>query len=389
MCLGILALDARFSQVKPRRPKGGPDGGRDIEATLDQGQAVWGAVGFRANATDSDEDKRWVQSKFKQDLDAATKENPSLAGFVFFTNVDLTPAEIRMLEEYARAKGVVFVDTLWRERLRISLDSPRGLALRYQHLGIPLSEAEQAAFFAEYGSRIEGLLYEGFGAIEDRLSRLEFLQDCSAPLLAGSVEVQLNRELTPQELGHFRFFVEILDMYEDDPHPGLWIAGRDSYPIYVSEANSQQLIGVRSLVWSRRPDERIQDTVFSDGSRTASYIEAGGHIHRRGPFATLGNLSRRNLSVYVTKPLLEHVAALYVCFNDYVVAGAQAEDFVPLDISPLAGWPDRLDESEQAVPWVALMLRIEDPPPWMPAELARTGWSLDFTRFTPQKMSGL
>lgn len=42
MCLGILALDSRFSNVKPRRPKGGPDGGRDIEAVFDNRETVWG-----------------------------------------------------------------------------------------------------------------------------------------------------------------------------------------------------------------------------------------------------------------------------------------------------------------------------------------------------------
>ena len=68
MCLGILALDARFSNIKPRRPKGGPDGGRDIEAVFDNHKVVWGGVGFRANVTDSKEDKKWIENKFKADI---------------------------------------------------------------------------------------------------------------------------------------------------------------------------------------------------------------------------------------------------------------------------------------------------------------------------------
>lgn len=31
LCLAILALDKRFTNVRPRHPRGGPDGGRDIE----------------------------------------------------------------------------------------------------------------------------------------------------------------------------------------------------------------------------------------------------------------------------------------------------------------------------------------------------------------------
>src|SRR5258707_14647553 len=88
LCLGILYLDGRFAEVKPRRPKGGPDGARDIEAVF-QNQKVWGAVGFRKNVRDDNKDKRWVKKKFKDDVDAAKKENPSLWGFIFFTNMDL------------------------------------------------------------------------------------------------------------------------------------------------------------------------------------------------------------------------------------------------------------------------------------------------------------
>jgi len=32
LCLAVMAIDRRFSDVRPRHPRGGPDGGRDIEA---------------------------------------------------------------------------------------------------------------------------------------------------------------------------------------------------------------------------------------------------------------------------------------------------------------------------------------------------------------------
>ncbi len=166
LCIGILALDARFSSIKPRRPKGGPDGGRDIEAMLDNREVVWGAIGFRNNVNDSSEDRRWLDTKFKTDLASALAANPGLKSFVFFTNIDLTPGELSKLEKHAVSLGLSFIEVFYRERLRIALDSPRGLSLRYQHLSIPLSEAEQAAFFAEYGSQLESILHKGFGAID-------------------------------------------------------------------------------------------------------------------------------------------------------------------------------------------------------------------------------
>ena len=46
MCRAILAIDKRFSDVRPRHPRGGPDGGRDIEAVYRGDQITFGAVGF-------------------------------------------------------------------------------------------------------------------------------------------------------------------------------------------------------------------------------------------------------------------------------------------------------------------------------------------------------
>jgi len=386
MCLGILALDVRFSNVKPRRPKGGPDGGRDIEALFDNREVVWGAVGFRANAIDSKEDKRWVEAKFKTDIEVAKTANPDLWGFVFFTNVDLTPTELVKLEQYARAMGLSFVDIRHRERLRIALDSPRGLSLRYQHLSIPLSEAEQAAFFAEYGSQIETPLHKGFGAIDERLKRIEFFHDCSKPLLGGSAILTLKQDSTPEQLGHFRFMAEIMNMYEPDPHPALWIAGRDAYAMWHSGGDSRSLIGIRSIAWSRNPDEQIQNTILGGASLVTARLDAWAHLHKRGPYRTLGDLDGQHLSIYVTKPLLELVSGIYVVANDYVLAGADSEFFVPLDMGTLVPWPEPLTEAEASVPWVTVMLKIPNPPSWMIPELARTGWDVNFSHYTPQKV---
>ena len=381
MCLGILALNARFSDIKPRRPKGGPDGGRDIEAVFDNREVVWGGVGFRANVNDSGEDKKWVEKKFNADIRSAKDKNPELWGFVFFTNVDLTPAESSKLEQYAHSEGFSFIEIFYRERLRIELDSPRGLSLRYQYLGINLSDAEQATLFAEYGSQIESLT-KGVGAID---KRIEFFHDCSKPLMGGSVILTLKQECTPEDIGHFRFMAEILNMHEPDPHPGLWIAGRDAYSVWHSKGSSQKLIGVKSLVWSLNPDEDIQNTIFGTSAITADQLEAGGHLHKRGPYKTLGDLDQRHMSIYVTKPLFDLTAGIFVIANDYIIAGADAEYFIPLSMDPLADWPEPLSETEAQVPWVTVMLKIVNPPEWMNPELARTGWDLAFSEYTPEK----
>lgn len=50
MCLALLPLLGPYTREQPRRPKGGPDGGRDLEAIFQGSIPVWGAVGFK---------KRW------------------------------------------------------------------------------------------------------------------------------------------------------------------------------------------------------------------------------------------------------------------------------------------------------------------------------------------
>ena len=385
MCLGILALDPRYSNVKPRRPKGGPDGSRDIEAVFSDRETVWGGVGFRNNAIDSTEDKTWVRTKFNADISAAIAEAPNLWGFVFLTNVDMTPSEVSELESTAKAQGLSFIEIFYRERLRIVLDSPRGLGLRYQHLGVSLSEPEQAAFFAEYGSQLESMLYRGFSQIDERLRRLEFYHDSSLPLDSVELLVELKGEFSPLQLGHFRVLAEFIDLHEPEPHPTLWLACRDAYPTYVSQGQETSLIGTRSLGWSRHPDETLQDTIFSASQLTTRSINAGVGIHKRGPFRTFGDLDRKSLSIFLTASLLEKVAGIYLTANEYWIAGAPAEIFVQLDSQPLASWPEPLLEPEAAERWICVMLKMENPPDWIPIELARQGWGIDFRETMPIK----
>jgi len=260
MCLGLLALDERFSNVRPRRPKGGPDGGRDIEAVLDGSLLVWGGVGFRNNAIDSTDDKTWVRDKFRADPDAALAERADLHGFVFFTNIDLTPGEVGDLEAYAKKAGIRFVEIFYRERLRIGLDSPKGLAYRYQYLRLPMSDAEQAAFFAQLGGRIEELLTGRFDQVDQQLARIEFLHECEKPVRHVAGVVTLDGGYTPNDLGHFRFLFVVTKVGAEDPAPTLFVGGRDAYLVAQVPEGPILAFGEHVLIWSQAPDEPIQDT---------------------------------------------------------------------------------------------------------------------------------
>ena len=149
MCLAVLAIDKRFTDVRPRHPSGGRDGGRDIEAVFEGGQKTFGAAGFMNGANDSAEQKKAIKAKFQSDLKSALEADKFLKCFVFFTNINLTVGEKDEMIAKAKKAGILFCEIFDRERIRVSLDNADGFAIRFQYLGLPLSEAEQATFFAK------------------------------------------------------------------------------------------------------------------------------------------------------------------------------------------------------------------------------------------------
>ena len=66
--------------IRPRRPGGGPDQGRDLEALFENRVLAFGAVAFVNNANDSAAQKRQIKRKFRADLRAAWQHKPDLIG---------------------------------------------------------------------------------------------------------------------------------------------------------------------------------------------------------------------------------------------------------------------------------------------------------------------
>ena len=75
---------------------------------------------------------------------------------------------------------------------------------RVQYLSIPLSDAEQAAFFARWGSDLEQLITESIQAVDSRLERIEFFQEQNHPLTSLSFRFKLQRKVLRSEMPHFR-----------------------------------------------------------------------------------------------------------------------------------------------------------------------------------------
>lgn len=206
MCRAILAADKRFSDVRPRHPRGGPDGGRDIQAMYRDDQIAFGAVGFVNQANDSEEQKKTIKKKFSDDIESAISADSELKVFVFFTNINLTLGEKDSLIDQAKKAGILYCDILDRERIRIALDSPDGFSVRFQYLNLTLSEEEQASFFSKWGDDIQSVISSGFQKIEGTLNRVLFLQESNDPISSLTISFELDKKYTADEIGHFRVF---------------------------------------------------------------------------------------------------------------------------------------------------------------------------------------
>lgn len=206
MCLAILNLDRRFSNLRPRHPKGGRDGGCDIDATYQSAEAACVAVAFKNSANDDSGQKRSIKAKFDADVRSAIINVPRPAMFVFFTNIALTAGEKAALKRVAQSVGFVDCELMDRERMRIVLDSTDGLGVRLQYLDLPLSPAEQASFFARWGDDIQSLIASRFQSVESTLARLMFLQEARGTLESIHVRFLLDKTYPSGEIGHFRAF---------------------------------------------------------------------------------------------------------------------------------------------------------------------------------------
>jgi hypothetical protein len=110
----------------------------------------------------------------------------------------------------------------WRRalpRLRVALDSPDGFAARFQFLNIPMSESEQASFFAKWGDEIQSVIATGFQEVHSTLSQLLFLQEAGRPISGLHVQFKFDREYDASEIGHFRAFCSV---YLREPKLDMW-----------------------------------------------------------------------------------------------------------------------------------------------------------------------
>lgn len=380
MCRAILAIDKRFSDVRPRHPRGGPDGGRDIEAVYRGDQITFGAVGFVNQANDSDEQKKTIKAKFSSDLSSALSSNAKLSAFVFFTNINLTIGEKESLKNDAKKFNILFCEILDRERLRISLDSPDGFSIRFQYLNISLSEEEQASFFARWGDDIQSVISTGFQRIENTLNRVLFFQEASDPLAHLTLSFELNKKYTAEEIGHFRLFCS---MYLKEPKQkilSILFGSSDKSNRMRNDSDAdftEQKTGIKygisggqwehyidleqeSAVDDEDDEEEKYTCVSSSSSVGRDEIEFLPISYRKGSFIrffpglSLRDLDEAMFLPMANKSLAEKVKAIHIYSNGYKLQEVSCSEFkidnTEFDLNiPAEFTPDELQD-----PWVRI-----------------------------------
>ncbi|MGD0106951.1 MAG: hypothetical protein ABSC06_23370 [Rhodopila sp.] len=418
ICRSVLALDPHYSDVRPRHPSGGPDGGRDIEAVFDGARIAYGAVGFQNGANDSDEQKKQIRKKFSSDLQSALSAKPDLKVFAFLTNLHFAMGEQSEIREEARKAGIEHCDILDRERLRIELDSPAGFFVRFQHLGIPLSEAEQASFLARYGDRIQQVVSTGFQRIERTLNRILFLQEASNVLDGIYVRFQLKKSYPAAEIGHFRAFVSLHLRAIKHDILEIWFGVTDKSNRFGNDVPETWRNGERAGIahgiaggqWEKHvklpaedaaqdepaagpePGEHEQD---ADDDRDMVQVGAGSSIGmdpvltivaqyshddpfiRFRPRLELRDLDDCMFMPVLNRSLAEKLHSIEVFANGYKLAHIGPDDF-QVDRSQFeVRVPDAFAADELADPWVRIR----------PSDLA-SSFQLRFTSQTPRRMFG-
>jgi hypothetical protein len=326
--------------------------------------------------------------------------------------------ELSEMKNGAHRSGIEHCDILDRERLRIELDSPGGFFIRFQHLAIPLSEAEQASFLAQYGDRIQDVVSTGFQRIERTLNRILFLQEAADVLEGVAVRFQLKKSYAADEIGHFRAFVliQLRAITHDILH--IWFGSSDKSHRFrrdIKDAERRNELegiahGISGGQWERHvklptpnnaKDQEKNDSASAsadakeNGEEADKYVQVGSSssigvdpvsaivahyshgdpLVRFRPRLQLRDLDNCMFMPVLNRSLAEKLHSVQVFANGYKLSDIRTSDFL-IGYSPFtAKIPDSFTAKELADPWVRIHPSSVD-----------SAFHLMFTSTTPRRM---
>lgn len=188
----LLHLEG-FEDVDPQHPLGGPDGLKDVRCRKDGLSWIAAAYFPPTHATVGE-----IKTKFTHDFAGVTSN--SAEAFAFFVNQPLTVGE---RQEILGQAGQTRAELYHLERIRSLLDSPKGCGIRLEYLRIPMTEAEQWAFWSSMNQDVMRKLVDHearrdakMRSMEEKLDQiLERTNALGFGLLADPSHVQGTRPL--------------------------------------------------------------------------------------------------------------------------------------------------------------------------------------------------
>jgi hypothetical protein len=366
LIIDLLNLEPQYSRLEPRRPEGGPDGGRDIQGIHQEIEVVWGAIGFVNNASDTNAERNQIFAKYKADLSRALQEKPDLKAFVFATNCDIRPAEQQKWIKHAKEKGILSVELYWREKLRARLDTPAAYGIRLKYLEIEMSGDEQVAFFSGVGSELQELLISQKTSTERMYERVEFRFDAVTAPTDCNLNIMLDKEYKADEIPEIILFIPFNGILDQQIHKSLFFAVRDKKG-YGERIGLEAIIGSPPTISCRHNGPRTFAPTLS--SYTVEQINFAPFLK------SLRDFDERLFQIYTTKSSLSVIRRLSFIVNEYVIFDMpiSARDFV--EIKP----PEQTKVCE----------RLKDVRDWMassqPGSERPQYWRIDFSNSTPRK----
>ena len=352
LCLALLPLLGPYSREQPRRPKGGPDGGRDLEALYEGTRVVWGAVGFRNGGGNDKAARDDADEKFRADLKRMLQEDPEHHGFVFFTNVDLHPAQHESLAAHALASGPKHVSIFDFERLRNVLDSPEGLIARLQYLGIAMSPTEQAALVSKFGRELQRVVTTRLDRVERTLTEMEHFMAFQKPVFRIDVYVQLTEAIASDQLGDEIVILHIIGLR--DLSDGFACVCRNE----PSQPQSASTLVFRLTTWAegnllggQGPATQHAPTASSNPKQVQAF-GALSLLRVGSQYVRLIDLMFLRLEAICTKSIRSRVQKIAIDVNGYELFKC-APDSEAQVVAPTV--PPGVDFNPSAYEWVRLI----------------------------------
>jgi fido (protein-threonine AMPylation protein) len=143
MVAALLHVES-YEDVDPQHPLGGRDGLKDVLCRKDG--LTWVAAAYFPTTAPT---FTHLKSKFTDDF-AGVARNRAQA-FAFFVNQHLTIGKRQALIDFA---GGVRAEIYHLERLAGLLNAPKGCGIRLEYLRLPMTEAEQWAFWSTMNADI-------------------------------------------------------------------------------------------------------------------------------------------------------------------------------------------------------------------------------------------